>query len=442
MTAAAETVSRGGRATLIHEGLPVGGCCLHVGCVPSKYWIRAAEQVHAGQASRFPGLHPQGVKVDQTALFSDLHETITALRERNYEPMLDGLEGLEVIHGWGRLVDGTTVEVNGRNVSGDAVLLATGSRTDLSPAAHLPEERVLSNENLFAQERLPESVIVVGGGYIAVELSQMMNRFGVKVTTLQRSAHVLSSQPAEIGGLLGEVFRDEGVNLVCGVDLQQLREGGDGVDAVALVNGQEQIFTAQKVMMARGRQGNTQSLGLEAAGIEAGRNGFLEVNGRFQTSCATVYAVGDVLGGHMLVYTASKEAERMVGGLFGDSVEPIPPDRVPWVVFSDPQVGGVGWSREEAETLGFQVEEAVLPVNRWPRFSTIHHERGFLKLFRDPSTDLLLGARAVCPEAGDLMSELALIREMKVPLSTIADRVVPYLTLNEGVQRCAENFFP
>jgi mercuric reductase len=282
---------------------------------------------------------------------------------------------------------------------------------------------------------------VVGGGYIAVELSQMMNRFGVNVTTLQRSPHVLSSQPAEIGNLLGEVFREEGVRLVCGVDLQKLRESGDGVEAVVLLKGEERTFSAKKVMMARGRKGNTQSLGLEAVGIKADLNGFLQVNGRFQTSCPTVYAVGDVLGGHMLVYTASKEAERIVGGLFGEPVEPIPPDQVPWVVFSDPQVGGVGWSREEAEARGIEVEEAVLPVNRWPRFSTIHESRGFLKLFRDPSTDLLLGARAVCPEAGDLMSELALIREMNIPLSTIADRVVPYLTLNEGIQRCAEKFY-
>jgi mercuric reductase len=378
--------------------------------------------------------------VDQASLFSDLREGITQLRERNYIPMLKNLEGLEHHQGWARLVDGTTVEVNGKRISGDAILIATGSRTDLSPASALPEDRVLSNENFFYKKSLPPSVLVIGGGYIAVELAQMMNRFGVAVTTLQRSEHVLSAQPAYVGEELGEVFRNEGMNLMCGVDLKELREGGCGVEAVTVVDGEERIFSAESVLMARGRLGNTEKLGVEAVGIQPGRNGFLEVNEHYQTSCPTVYAVGDVLGGHMLVYTASSEAERMVAGLFGEEREPILPESVPWVVFTHPQAAGVGWSLEEATEQGYTAEEAELPVSRWPRFSTINETRGFLKLVRDTKTDTLLGARAVCPEAGDLMSELALIRDYRIPLKQIGDRVVPYLTLNEGIQRCAAKF--
>jgi len=440
VAAASSVINRGGRATLIHEGLPIGGCCLHVGCVPSKYWIRAAQQVMSCRHSPFPGLTPRGVDVDQSALFRDVQETIRALRERNYVPMMKELNGLEQIRGWGRIVDPTTVEVNGRKISGDAILVATGSRTDLSPVKDLSAELVLSNENLFTQDRLPQSVLVVGGGYIAVELAQMMTRFGCSVTTLQRSSHVLSSQPDYVGDSLAEVFREEGMNLVCGVDLGEIREGGQGVEAIARVEGETKRFTAQKVMMARGRLGNTENLGLESAGVTPGRNGYLEVNQHFQTSCPTVYAAGDVLGGHMLVYTASMEAERMVAGLYGEDVQQLPADAVPWVVFTDPQVAGVGWTREEAESCGLPVEEAELPVSRWPRFSTINETRGYLKLFRNPETDTLLGARAVCPEAGDLISELALIREHRIPLRTIADRAVPYLTLNEGIQRCAAKF--
>ena len=440
VTAAREVADRGGRVTLIHEGLPLGGCCLHVGCVPSKYWIRAAEKVHACQQSLFPGLHPKGVDVDQPNLFSDLHETIRELRERNYEPMLNQLEGVEMIRGWGRIVDETTVEVDGQTISGDAILIATGSRTDLSPAVHLPSELVLSNEKLFNQEKLPESVLMIGGGYIAIELAQMMTRFGVEVTTLQRSAHVLSSQPAYLGQELAEVFEEEGMNLICGFDSKEIRVGGKGVEAVGSLNGEERVFTANKVMLARGRLGNTDGLGLDASGVQTNPHGFLQVNDRFQTSCPTIYGVGDVLGGHMLVYTASAEAERMVAGLFGEDVQQISDHSVPWVVFTDPQVAGIGWSAEEARDQGIDVEEAELPVSRWPRFSTINETRGFLKMFRDPESDTLVGARAVCPEAGDLISELALIQEHRLSLKTIADRVVPYLTLNEGIQRCAAKF--
>ena len=440
MTAARDTIVRGGTVTLIHEGLPIGGCCLHVGCVPSKYWIRAAEQVHQCQHSVFPGLTPRGVDVDAPELFRDLQETIRGLRERNYEPMLASFEGLTEIRGWARFVDPTTVEVNGTRVTGDAVLLCTGSRTEMSAVEKLNPDKVLSNETFFHQSSLPESVLVIGGGYIAVELAQMMTRFGIRVTTLQRSGHVLSSQPPWLGEALGTIFQEEGMNLICGTTLLELREGGEGVEARIDVRGEEMVVTAEKVMMARGRAGNTEELGLENIGLTPGRNGFLDVDDRFQTAVPGVYAVGDLLGGHMLVYTASSEAERFVSGLFGGPVSPIPPEDVPWVVFTHPQVAGVGWSGEEAEQRGIPVEEAELPVARWPRFSTVHQNVGFLKLYRNPETDLLLGARALCPEAGDLMSELALIRDHRIPLKTIADRVVPYLTLNEGIQRCAAKF--
>ncbi|WFB35897.1 NAD(P)/FAD-dependent oxidoreductase [Kiritimatiellota bacterium B12222] len=440
-TAARAVIARGGRVTLIHEGLPLGGCCLHVGCVPSKYLIRAAEQNHHCHSSVFPGFTPRGADIDQQALFEDLRSNITALRERNYEHPLPQLKGLRLIKGWGKLTGPQSVEVNGEKITGDAVLIATGSRTQLAEAESLPQEVVLSNENLFDQKQLPHSVIVIGGGYIAVELSQMMNRLGTQVTTLQRSGHILSAQPSYLGQGLGEVMRSEGVNLHCGVDLKNLELGGDGVIAHVEIDGQAQTFTAEKVLMSRGRLANTDQLDLEKAQITTGKNGYLEVNERMQTSNPHVYAAGDVLGGHMLVYTASAEAERVVADLYGEAPSPWEASSVPWVVFSDPQIAGVGLSEEEALQQGFNVECAELSVARWPRFSTVNQRTGFLKMFRDPQTDTLLGARALCPEAGDLMSELSLIIRHKLPLTEIANALVPYLTLSEGIQRCASNFY-
>ncbi|MEX2606264.1 MAG: NAD(P)/FAD-dependent oxidoreductase [Kiritimatiellia bacterium] len=442
VAAAGAMHKRGGRSTLIHEGLPLGGCCLHVGCVPSKYLIRAAERVHHARHSPFKGQEPRGMKQDQTALFRDLRAKITDMRERNYGNTLPHLPGLTLIRGWGSVVDPNTIEVNGQRIQGDAILLATGSRTDPADAADLPPDRVLTNENLFDRDCLPESVIVIGGGYIAVELMQMMNRMGTRVTALQRSGHILSAQPAYLGEQLGAYVKAEGVHLHCGVDLTSLETGGDGVVARATVNGKREQFTAQTVFMARGRLGNSERLGLDRPGIATNARGFVVTNDQLQTSCPTVYAAGDLLGGHMLVYTASAEAERVVAHVHGEETTPWTPASVPWVVFSDPQVAGVGLSAEEARAVGFDVEEAGLPVNRWPRFSTANEDRGFLKLFRDPATDTLLGARALCPEAGDLMSELSLILRHRIPLHDIANALVPYLTLTEGIQRCAANFHP
>jgi len=441
VAAARAMAGRGGRATVIHDGLPLGGTCLHVGCVPSKYLIRAAEHLHRAETSGFPGLRPRGAEVDHPSLFRDLRELVRELRERNYEATLPAEEGIELIPGHGRLVSGTEVRVDGRVVRGDAVLVATGSRTNPAESRGLPPEKVLMNENLFERDRLPESVLVIGGGYISVELSQMMTRFGVRVTTLQRSGTVLSSQPEWLGSALGGFMREEGGNLICGTDLHGLEEGGEGVVARATVGGEERKFTAECVLMARGRLGNTDDLGLESVGVRPDAHGFVDTNPTLQTACPSVYAAGDVLGGHMLVYTASAEAERVVGHLYGETPRSWEPEAVPWVVFTDPQAAGVGWSAEEARARGYEVEEAELPVNRWPRFSTMREHRGVLKLFRNPKDDTLLGARALCPEGGDLMSELSLIRRHRIPLREVADSLSPYLTLNEGIQKCAAKFY-
>ncbi|MGA0332986.1 MAG: dihydrolipoyl dehydrogenase family protein [Kiritimatiellia bacterium] len=442
ITAVWEMHTRGGTSTLIHDGLPLGGCCLHVGCVPSKYLIRAAEHFHNTRHSPFPGIQPRGSDLNPEALFQDIRAKITEFRERNYENPLAGLQGLRMIRGRGRLVNPRCVEVNGEKIRGDAILIATGSRTRMEGTETLPPDRVLRNENFFDQNELPESVLVLGGGYIAVELTQMMARLGVQVTTLQRSAHLLSSQPRCLGEGIGEQLQREGVELVCGVEDIELSAGEEAVCARAKVNGEIREFHARKVLISRGRCGNTEDLGLENAGIQTAKNGFLPVDEHLRTSCPSVYACGDVLGGHMLVYTASAEAKRVVAHLYGESPKPEwNPPSVPWVVFSDPQIAGVGLSAEEARNRGFTVEEAELPVKRWPRFSTANQDFGFLRLFRDPETDTLLGARALCPEAGDLMSELSLILRHRLPLRQIAESVVPYLTLTEGIQRCAAKFY-
>ncbi len=440
-TAARDVVARGGSATLIHDHvLPLGGTCLNVGCVPSKYLIRAAEQMHVASHTQFPGISVHGAEVNAGPLLEDMRGVIEGLRHRNYEQPLPELDGLELISGRGQIVDGHTVEVDGRRFQGDAVLIATGSRTDYRGTEHLPPERVLGNETLFAQTSFPDSVLVLGGGYTAMEMSQMLNRMGVKVTQLQRSRHLLSSQPAYLGETLGELVRQEGVDLHCGVQVSTLEATGNGIRATVELNGAVRQFEASRLLVARGRRANTEELFADGLQVEQTERGFLKVNEQLETSLPNVFAAGDVLGTHMLVYTASADAERIVARLYGESVEEPASESVPWVVFTDPQIVGVGWTREEAEDRGIPVEEAELPVNRWPRFSTVREERGFLKLFRNRETDTLVGARGICPQAGDLASELALLHRYKIPLKEVANGFSPYLTLNEGIQRCAAKF--
>lgn len=437
ISAARAAADRGARVSLVHEGLPLGGCCLNVGCVPSKFFIRAAERAHHARHARFPGVEPAGVSLDTPALLRAQRELVATLRKRNYEDPLPQTKGLRMVQGWGRLRDARSVEVNGEILSGDAVLLATGSRTHTPDFPGLEGVRLLTNENLFSLESLPASVVVLGGGYIALETAQFLSRLGSRVTLLQRSGHVLSKQPPELGEHLADFFRDEGIDVHTNTKILGFETEPGGTRVAYEQDGGRKAVLAEAVFSALGRAGNTEKLGLDAVGVATHGNGFVRVDEDYRTSVPGVYAAGDVLGGHLLVYTASHEAEQAVSHMFGDPCRALSSEEVPWVVFTDPQVAGVGLDPAEARERGHRVEEAVLPVNRWPRFSTALEDRGFLKLYRDPDTDLLLGARAICPEAGDLVTELEWIRNRRVPLREVAASIAPYLTLSEGIQKCA-----
>jgi len=440
VSGARAAVKRGWRATLVHAGLPLGGCCLNVGCVPSKYLIRAAERVHHARHPQFPGLEGVSMGVDAETLFAGQREMVAALRKRNYVDPLPSLEGLEIIEGFGVLEEARTVRVGSRRIRGDAVLIATGSSPWTPELPGMDSVAILTNETLFELESLPASMLVLGGGYIALEMAQMLQRLGVQVTLIQRSAHVLSNQPAVLGETLAGFFKAEGMRVICGTSLRRIEKTPDGVRVSLDQGGETKVFEAEAVFSGLGRKGNTEKLGLESVGVQTRGRGFIEVNDALKTSVPGVYAAGDVLGGHLLVYTASYEAEQVVGQICGDSALPIQPEEVPWVVFTDPQVAGIGLDADAARGRGLAVEEAVLPVNRWPRFSTLGEERGFLKLIRDVNTDCLVGARALCPEGGDLMTELGWILRKRIPMKEVAGSLAPYLTLSEGIQKCAGRF--
>jgi len=440
VSAARAAVARGIQVTLFHDGLPLGGCCLNVGCVPSKYLIRAAEARHQARTGSFPGLRPLGADLDLPELLRAQRQTVAALRKRNYEDPLPKLEGLTLVPARARLADARTVEADGRRHAGDAILIATGSSTAVPPVPGIGRVPLLTNENLFAQEDFPRSVLVLGGGYIALEMAQMFCRLGIRVTLLQRSAHLLSSQMPELGITLRGFLEAEGMDVRCGTTLKAFEPLPNGLRVRFEEHGQSRTLEAEAVFAALGRKGNTGGLNLEAAGVKTFGNGYIHVNDDYETTVPGIYAAGDVLGGHLLVYTASHEAGQVVARLCGESVHHLRPGEIPWVVFTDPQIAGIGWDAKQAREKGFEVEEAVLPVNRWPRFSTLGEERGFLKLYRDPATDLLLGARALCPEGGDLMTELAWIRRKRIPLREVAASLAPYLTLSEGISKCAARF--
>ena len=435
LTGAMRAADAGWRVTMANAGLPLGGTCLNVGCVPSKFFIRAAESMQRARRPAHPGLRAGEPEIDFDVFVAAKQRLVDELRRVNYEERIPTIDGLRLIEGRAGLTadqDGVAMTVNGERIEGDAALVATGERTFVPPVPGLAGTPFLTNETVFDLPARPASMLVLGGGYIALECAQMFQRMGTRVTLLQRSARVLRHQPEDLAHTLQDALRDEGLRLVCDCAIHSV--GHTAADGF-LARTSQGDFAAERLFVGTGRVANVDGLPPE---IVADNRVPVDEFGR--TALPRVYAAGDVTGEAQFVYTASHEADTAVAHLLGEAPEPIDYAALPWVVFTDPQVAGVGLSLAEARAEGIDADAAELPVARWPRFRVSCEDRGFLRLVRDRATNVLVGARAVCPEAGDLMPEIALLIRLRVPVPDIAKVLHPYLTLPEGIERAAARF--
>jgi len=440
--AAHEALRLGAKVCMFNRGLPLGGTCPNVGCVPSKTLIRAAEAYHRAHRTGFRGLRLQAELEDYGALVRQKRALIEDLRRANYEEALPGLRGLHLVPETARFQDAHTLQAGDGTYTGSRILIATGTSPRLPELPGLHPDEILTNESAFELERLPRSLLVLGGGYIALECAQMFSRFGVRVTLLQRSAHVLSDLPAYLGQALTGYLRDEGIAIHTGIHLLRLEKSENRFSVTAEEGGRPACFEAERLMVATGRSPNSRSILPERAGVRLDAEGFVVTDDFMQTSIPGIYAAGDVAGDPQYVYTASYEGELATRNALGGNREKKDYTALPWVIFTDPQLAGVGLDREAAARLGYEAESATLPVARWPRFRVAHETRGFLELLRDRRTDRLLGGRVLAPEGGDLVTELGLAIRHGIKVSELASAFHPYLTLSEGIQRAAQRFEP
>ena len=334
----------------------------------------------------------------------------------------------------------TSVKVGDRTIEGSHILLCTGAHPFIPDIEGLSDVNYLTNEEAFELDTLPESIIVVGGSYIALEVAQMFSRMGSKVTILQRSDRILSTEEADLTDELDRYLREEGITIVTGNAIQRVSEEGNGVTVHTLVNGKEETFSAQKLIMATGRKANTANMELEAVGVALERNGAVKVNGYLQTSVPTIYAAGDVLGSNMFVYAATYEGKLAVDNAFTDVKKEADFSVLPWVIFTDPQVAGVGLDEAQAKAEGLHVDTAFLPMAHLPRAVLANDTRGSIKLIRNTETDTLVGARILAPEGSELLMELALAMKFGIKVSDLREMLHPYFTLSEAVKLAADTF--
>ena len=437
-SAAITAAEQGADVALIGHGT-IGGTCVNVGCVPSKTMIRAAEAVHCARtAERFPGLSGT-VQVDNwRQLVAAKDDLVTTLRQKRYADLLPEYNGIAYLEGAARL-NGARVIVDGTSIAAGRIIIAAGGRPAVPPIPGIEIVNYLTSTSLLELENLPKSLIVIGGGYIGAELAQMMARVGVDVTIVCRS-HLLPQVEPEISDAQAEVFRSEGITLHCGIAYDACRGDETGVTVCVKDHGKLIELKAERLLVATGRTPNTEALGLAEAGIVQDARGAIVVDDRMRTSRPGIYAAGDVTDRDQYVYMAAYGAKLAAqNALNGDSLV-YENSAMPWVVFTDPQVAGVGLSEAAARAAGHEVKISIVPLDQVPRALASRDTRGLIKLVADASTDRLLGGQILAPEGADSIQTLALALRFGMTAKALAETIFPYLTTVEGLKLAAQTF--
>jgi len=437
-SAAITAADQGAQVALIGHGT-VGGTCVNVGCVPSKALIRAAEAVHhANTASRFAGVSAAGQLKDWAALRAQKDELVTSLRQAKYIDLLPAYNGIAYLEGKARLGNGG-VMVAGKHIDAGKIIIATGSHEYVPPISGIEDVPYLTSTSAFEMESLPESMIVIGGGYIGCELAQMFSRVGVKVTILFRSRLLPEGEP-EIGEALTGYFEKEGITVQRVGGYDAIRTSDRGVALSVTIDGSAEILEAQRVLLSAGRKANTMGLGLEEAGVALLPNGGIKVDDRMRTTKAGVYAAGDVTGRDQFVYMAAYGAKIAASNAMNNDGRRYDNRAMPAVVFTDPQVASVGLTEAAARSRGIDVESRVLTLDNVPRALAARDTRGLIKLVAEASSGRLLGAHILAPEGADSIQTAVMAIKAEMTVADLGATIFPYLTTVEGLKLAAQTF--
>ncbi len=428
------------KTLIVNGGLPLGGTCVNVGCVPSKVLIRAGESIHKASHSPFRGIRPNKPQINFKEIILETKELVADMQKRKYLDLLEDLSFIKVIEGFAKFIGDNTIEVEGEQYEGLKVIIATGASTSIPSIEGLETVPYLTNISLFELEELPESLVILGAGYIALEIAQAYNRLGSKVTILQRSASILSKQSKDVSEEIAKHLSDDGITILTETSINKVWKDGEAIKIFYNHTDTIKSVTASHLLVATGTKPNTDRLELDKVGVKLDDKGYISVDGYLTTSNPDIYAVGDVTHLPAYVYTAAYEGGIALQNAFNEPKQEVNFMALPWVVFTDPQVAGVGIDEKEAEEKGIPFQATTLPLTEIPRSIAALDTRGFIKLIRNTETDLLIGARIVAPEGSELAMEISLAIKYKIPVQELVGMFHPYLTLSEGIKLAALSF--
>jgi mercuric reductase len=446
-----------GKTAVMTESRTLGGTCVNRGCLPSKNLIEAARLVYDAAHPRYPGLTPVHMPVNWAELVAQKDEIVQEFRAHKYESLLDEPERIQLVSGQARLLSDHEVEVRTpdgtRRLVGDQLLIATGSLPAIPPVPGLSDVPYLTSDLLSSADdpwgtelrEQPRSLLILGGGYIALELGQMFARFGTEVTLVTRGKSILSGYEPEIAEALTEILQEEGLRIVTGAQVRRVRSEGEGIALSVQRHGSQQTFTAEKLLVATGRRPKTQEIGLEQAGVEVDQAGAVRVDRTLRTTVPHIWAAGDVIGreteSQMATPVGAHDGKIAAhNALSGEPLREVDHTVIPRTIFTDPQVAVVGLTDEEANAAGIVCECNTIPLSVVPRAGVIRDTRGVIKMVLERESRRVVGVSMLGMNAGEIIGEAAMALRFGAKTSDFIDLIHVYPTMAEALGLVAISF--
>jgi dihydrolipoamide dehydrogenase len=433
--AAIRAAQLGLKVACVDKRPELGGTCLNVGCIPSKALLHSSEQywklLHEGKEL---GIEAPGAKCNfsqmmqrKTKIIKGFNEGIAGLFKKN---------GIATYTGIATLISPTTVRIGNEQVSAGKILLATGSEPIPLPFLPFDEKRVLSSTGALILPEVPKRLLVVGAGVIGVELGSVYSRLGAEVAFIEFLDRVCPTLDESLSKALEQALLEQGMGFHLSSRVVSGKASGNGVSLEVAQGDKTGEMRGDAVLVCIGRRPYTQGLGLENVGIIPNAKGFIPINGQFRTQVANIYAIGDIVDGPMLAHKASEEGVACAEILAGQSPT-VDYMAIPNVVYTSPEVAGVGLTETEAKSMGLNIKTGQFPFKANSRARCTHEESGFVKIIAEQESDKLIGIHIIGAHASELIAEAALAIGKRATALDLAHLPHAHPTLAEAIKEAA-----
>lgn len=438
LNVASGAVQLGARVALVEKD-KLGGDCLHYGCVPTKALIHSAKIASLIKRTKEFGLDDTTISFDFKNIMKRMRDVISMVGVHDDPGRFEAM-GIRLFFGDGRFLDQNTFEINGKIITSKKFVIATGSRAAAVPLKGLEDIKYLTNESALKLDYLPKSIIILGAGPLGLEFAQIFARFGSKVTIIEKMGHILPREDKEISDTLESILKQEGIEIHTCVNVDHVRQEGDIKVVVAECSGQKREFQADEFMLAIGRAPNIEGLDLKAAGVDVEKRAII-VNRSMRTTRKNIWACGDVT----CLYQFTHIAEYQAGLVVANSLIPFMNRKadynvVPWVTFTDPELGRVGLTEDEAKQRYKNIKVYKYDIKELDRAVIAGEDKGLIKLICTKKGKIL-GAHVLATGGGELLHEFGLAMRNNLGVGNITATIHVYPTLSQAVRRTTNKYY-